>query len=922
MEIVDSIGVRLLPEMRGFKAAVEKEIKKLDTKVTVDVELGKVDTKQARVDIAEFQAAMRAKEINLRAQLDLDTSSADRALDRVKAITRDAAKSTDRLGDSNGHLDLSFLRLGGSIGATTLKFGALAGSLAPVLTFLSSVQLAIAQMIPIMALLPAGAVVAAGAMQTLKLGLTGFSEALKNMDDPEKFAESLKKLSPAAREAAVAVQGLRAPFKEMQQLVQERLFAGLAGDIKETGSVLLTALRPGLVGVAAEFNHLGRDVLEFGRSADTVSFVNDALQGTKGVMGNVREALVPLMEGFREIARVGVSMLPELTKNFGGLAETFKNWATRISESGQLKEMIESAIAALKDMGAVIGNVFGIIRTVLDAATGSGEGLFATMRQVTDTILNLLTSADGKQALTTFFQALKTIADALMPIFTEIGFALFNTIVPAFEALAPAIASGLSALAPAITPLAEALAAMGPVIGALAQQFSQLLVKAIQALEPVIVALAPVVTDMINLLGQTLGGVLVALTPLLLTLAQILSQVLAAGLEAITPLIPIIVSALSEMATVLSGTLAAALPTLVEVARTLGGAMVQAITTLVPMLPQIVAAWAQLFTTLVPLLPMLAKLAAEVLPSVIAILPTLLPLLISLAQMWVEIAASLLPVISTIVQFLIPALQSILNVVNSVVGNVVPLVQGMFDFFSGTIGFFVKLIRGDFAGAWESAKQAVAGAFHVIEGIVKTVGSILLAPIRIAIDTVTGVFRNAGGDFGNAIRSAINAIPQFLGNLGGMLVEAGKSLIRGFIEGIGSMVGAAVNKVSGLVQSVRDFFPFSPAKEGPFSGRGYTLYSGRALAEDFATGIRERSFLAAQATAGLMDAATLDPGSLSGSLGSLDGAVERTYSFKAGSIANEVAEAVKSGLASAEFTIDQNGIFRVNQKADINYNRR
>ncbi|MCL7660572.1 hypothetical protein M8360_34925, partial [Klebsiella pneumoniae] len=36
---------------------------------------------------------------------------------------------------------------------------------------------------------------------------------------------------------------------------------------------------------------------------------------------------------------------------------------------------------------------------------------------------------------------------------------------------------------------------------------------------------------------------------------------------------------------------------------------------------------------------------------------------------------------------------------------------------------------------------------------------------------------------------------------------------------------------------IRNFFPFSPAKEGPFSGKGYTLYSGRALTSDFAKGM-------------------------------------------------------------------------------------
>ena len=39
------------------------------------------------------------------------------------------------------------------------------------------------------------------------------------------------------------------------------------------------------------------------------------------------------------------------------------------------------------------------------------------------------------------------------------------------------------------------------------------------------------------------------------------------------------------------------------------------------------------------------------------------------------------------------------------------------------------------------------------------------------------------------------------------------------------------------VSQIRSFFPFSPAKRGPFSGHGYTTYSGKALMEGWAEGI-------------------------------------------------------------------------------------
>ena len=54
------------------------------------------------------------------------------------------------------------------------------------------------------------------------------------------------------------------------------------------------------------------------------------------------------------------------------------------------------------------------------------------------------------------------------------------------------------------------------------------------------------------------------------------------------------------------------------------------------------------------------------------------------------------------------------------------------------------------------------------------------------------------------------------------------------------MGGAVKDAVGGVLSGARNLLPFSPAKEGPFSGRGWTLYSGRSIAESLADGILDR----------------------------------------------------------------------------------
>ncbi|UQV56388.1 hypothetical protein [Corynebacterium pseudodiphtheriticum] len=152
------------------------------------------------------------------------------------------------------------------------------------------------------------------------------------------------------------------------------------------------------------------------------------------------------------------------------------------------------------------------------------------------------------------------------------------------------------------------------------------------------------------------------------------------------------------------------------------------------------------------------------------------------------------------------------------------------------------------SSAWNSAKEAVSGAvstiqdkvssgFSAVTGAVTSAGSAIQSTVSSAWERAVSAFRS-GVDRAVAVaRGLPQKVKGALGNVGSILVASGKALIRGFINGMKSMIGAAASAAKGIVDKIRGFFPFSPAKEGPFSGRGYTTFSGQALVRDFAKGI-------------------------------------------------------------------------------------
>ncbi|MFH9013962.1 hypothetical protein ACH4C6_21605 [Streptomyces sp. NPDC017943] len=155
-------------------------------------------------------------------------------------------------------------------------------------------------------------------------------------------------------------------------------------------------------------------------------------------------------------------------------------------------------------------------------------------------------------------------------------------------------------------------------------------------------------------------------------------------------------------------------------------------------------------------------------------------------------------------------------------------------------------------GAWfgQAKDWAVRKALELVSwmtGLPGRVGSAiagLAGTLRSIASNAFNRFRQVAAEKAVAFVSLVRSIPgrarSALGNLGGLLLGAGRALIQGFINGIKGMIGSVRNAASSVVKAARNFFPFSPAKEGPFSGKGYTLHSGRALAQDFGRGISEQ----------------------------------------------------------------------------------
>lgn len=182
------------------------------------------------------------------------------------------------------------------------------------------------------------------------------------------------------------------------------------------------------------------------------------------------------------------------------------------------------------------------------------------------------------------------------------------------------------------------------------------------------------------------------------------------------------------------------------------------------------------------------------------------------------------------VQWLLNAAMSA-NPIGIIIIAIAALVAGIIWAYNNFEGF-----RNVVNNVWSSIQAGTAIAVNAVIGII---GWFQRLPGMVGgwfNDMANGAIARATG-LVNFVRGIPGMIMGAIGNLGSLLLGAGRALIDGFVNGIRNAVGNAIGVVTGFIGRIRNLFPFSPAKEGPFSGRGYTLYSGLALATDFAKGI-------------------------------------------------------------------------------------
>ncbi|MDX3708781.1 hypothetical protein PV733_07305 [Streptomyces europaeiscabiei] len=697
-------------------------------------------------------------------------------------------------------------RVAGAIGAVASRVGVAAGALGAAVPVAAGLVAALQNIAPAAGLAATGILAAVSAGAALKIGMIGVSDALGAAFDPskaEEFNTALAKLSPSARFFVLAVQAMKPQFDQLRLDVQEQLFTKLGSTLQRTAKSALPQVSAALRSSAGSLNLMARGVLDTATNLSESGTLGKALDGaTKGLRSFSALPGVAL-QGLVQIGAAAAPAFERLAAAGGDAIGRLSDRMSRAFESGAMERAIETAVSLVGDLVDVGRNVASVFSSVFEAAQVSGGGFVGTLKTITGQLAETFKSPAVQSALQSLFQTMSTLAATAAPL---LGSAL-SAIAPVLTALGPPAQTLIKDLGAGLSPI---IGALGPVLEAAAGAVGTL-VTSLSPLLPVVgnlvASLLPPLVPAINAIAQAWAGA----APIVAQLGQILTVTLA-------PIIAQLPAILTPLINTFTQVTAAVLPL-----------VAQLLTALTPALATLGQSFAQIMVAVGPLISVLGGLFVQALA---AITPVITPVIAFVGRLAAILASELATRITTIV---VPALQTI-----------------------------TSLLQGDFSGAFENAKRVVSGMVSTVVRLFTSLPGQILTALASLVGTLQEKGRSAGAALLRALREKVGeavvtvaGLPgrarEALGALGGYLIDSGAALVQGFIDGITSRIGAAKDAAASLVGAVSDLFPGSPAKEGPFSGKGWVLYSGRAIGEGLAKGIDQRARMARQSAEGLVE---------------------------------------------------------------------
>ena len=693
--------------------------------------------------------------------------------------------------------------------------------------------------------------------------MNNFPKVMKNLGySSDDASASIKKMS-------ASIDGLPTSLPALTGMVQQ--LAPLCGSLDEATNI----------GIA--FNDM---CLASGASTADVS---RAMQQYSQILSKGK----PELQDWKTLQEVMPGQLNQVAKALIGPTANSKDLYNALKDGSITMGDFNNAVMKLDTEG--VDGFASFAQQAKDSTQGIGTALDNISNRVAkavQTIINAFGAENISGAINAFSGTFGKTADAIATViygikdvvskgvsgiasvFGQIKSALpsgfLDGIVNAFNQLAPAIAPAITAftlLLPAMGGLQKVFGivsgfkSLGAALSAVAGGPVGLIIAAIAAVVVGLAALYNTNEDVRNAINSAWSGIQSAAAQVWPYIQQAVTTACSVIQVAVTQYWPVIQQVVTQVMGAVKDFVVSAWPTIQAAFTTACSviqSIIQAVWPVIQAVVSVVMSAIQLIVTQVwPTVQNYISMACQVIMAVInAVWPVIQTIITTVMNVIMAVISVVWPIIQTVFSTACAVIAAVINAVWPVIQTVITTVMQVINAVISTV---LAAINGDWEGVWTGIQSIIETVWTGIQNIVSAAIGAVSSIISSILSTISGVWSSTWGTIKGAFSSIWDGIKSaatsgidsvyttvtgikdkivgFFSGAGSWLVESGKSILNGLKEGIEGAIGSVTSAVSGAVENIRGLFPFSPAKWGPFSGHGYTTYSGKALMGDFGKSI-------------------------------------------------------------------------------------
>lgn len=589
-----------------------------------------------------------------------------------------------------------------------------------------------------------------------------------------------------------------------------------------------------------------------GDVAKAADYANMAMGDMSDNVNKMGSDMTDVQNAYQGFAKQNYTMLDNLKLGYGGTQAEMKRLIADANklrqEQGKNADLTIDSYADVVEAIHTVQENMGITGTTAKEAATTISGSIGMAKAAWENFITGLgrDDVDFSQLTQQLLESIGAVATNVAPRVAQIG----KGIVEAF----PVVLSGLG---PVLGPvLSEALAtAWNIAVGALAELGIQLptvdasqITGAFQAIADAAASVVGTCKSAFGKLGEQIPGIWDTIVS---TIGGAVTTIISAVSPFVTYFASQMLPAIASFASGAVGAFSAVRPVIEQLGSTLlnvGQAILpvlhNAFAMIVPIISQVIGVAMQLFAAVSPLVSQVGAALISVIQTVLSVVGSIVSVVITVASQVISVVVNAASVVASAIGLVMSVASGLVTAVTTFIGSIVSVVGGGIATVVAAVSGGVNAVVAFVGSLVSSALSLVSGLVSSIAGYFSTMVSTMANAAQQVYAAVTGAFSALVGAVSGHIGSLMNTISSipgqvmgFFAGAGSWLVGSGRALINGFTQGIQNAIGGALSAVSGAVSQIRSFFPFSPAKRGPFSGHGYTTYSGKALMEGWAEGI-------------------------------------------------------------------------------------